>query len=157
EEYRTKTLVNEAGKTYQTRLMGCPPLKASRRKFHLFGCACCGQIAHLLPHMCYGRCLDFGLRYADEEVSLEDSMDLLDEARDMLDCFDGPGKAAAEVIWMVSFCLCDHFEDSVALAVARVARQVQRIDAQQQAVQVVLLRDIFGNPFRPFPCRSFPA
>src|SRR5262245_61263526 len=68
EEFRTTKYVDRSGNVCEMRLLGCPQLKASKRKFRLFGSACCGQIAHLLPHECYRRCLEFGLQYADGEV-----------------------------------------------------------------------------------------
>jgi hypothetical protein len=112
--------------------------RASDRKLRLFGAACCWERGALLYEEANRRCLAAFVRFADGEVTWRKAQ----AARD-----------AAFPTWgHVSILQCpDAGEDAyeTALGAAGPATPTEYFGRNRNAAQARLLRDIFGNPFRP--------
>jgi len=119
----------------------------SARKLRLFACACCYRVYTDGDGPEFDG-VTISERYADGQATDEE----LKQAEDDLDCGDyryGPADyatsgeidavlgAAAAATWIVEYNAAHHHPGPGLLA------------DQERLAQAVLLRDIFGNPFRP--------
>jgi hypothetical protein len=135
--------------------------KASDRKLRLFAVACCRRVWNLLSDKHSRKALTIAERYADAEVSEEKLGFAWGDARRAAQVAyrqDRPETADASAMWAVSM-LCEADIGSVVAAVGQAARceaypieQARLADAHKQ--QLLLLRDIFANPFH---CRQTAA
>jgi hypothetical protein len=130
------------------------------RRTRLFSCACVRGVWHLMPDERSRRVVEVAEQYADGRATADE----LDEAAGgastvayaaRKDPFKDAAWAATHVtgpddrMWM--FASSAHGSASQALAKAATKKVAER-DAHQAAAQTrqaALLRDIFGNPFRP--------
>ena len=130
---------------------------ASDRKLRLFACACCRSIWQLLDHENTRRAVEVAEQFADRLVR--------DRAR--ADARNAPGvwavanyaaarngglvTSAASCAWHARIHVGNHCSDSrppgTDLNVGIQAHFAGMEEEQQR--QVALLRDVFGNPFRP--------
>jgi hypothetical protein len=142
--------------------------RVSERKFRLFGCACCRRIWHLLFHPASREAVEVAERYADglaNRAQLQAAFDQADHAAYLAvtdpepnepDPFDLPGIniTVAEDAAYAAYALVEvYVEDMKSQAISAC------VDARDAALgmgnkdegrhQMDLLRDIFGNPFRP--------
>jgi hypothetical protein len=129
--------------------------KVSDRKLRLFGCACCRRVWDLLSDKYCRKALTVAERYADGEVSAEKLGFAWGDARRSAQVAHRQRLETAEgaAMWAVSM-LCEADIGRALAAVIMAARcEAYPGDAEQlaeaQRAQVTLLRDIFGNPFRP--------
>jgi len=128
--------------------------KRRARKLRLFGCACCRRIETLVTDERSRAALRAGEAFADDEIG----KDALITAR------KAAATAANEIqkrvglrstFWaafvaeMVTHVAFDAFESASIRAADAVARSGLRTQEQEEQSQLVLLRDIFGNPFQP--------
>jgi hypothetical protein len=119
----------------------------SDRKRRLFACACCRRIRAVLGHDDLRNGIEAAELHADGLLNKRG----LTEARDARDFH------ALAVKWALDrhrqFPLCSSQYASEALAAAGRRKfwsaAYQKAVAAEQAEQVVLLRDVVGNPFRP--------
>jgi hypothetical protein len=130
------------------RVRGLPStIKTTERKLRLFTCACCRAIWPLLTDERSRRAVETAERFADgiaTEEELRQADRLADDAWNEL--WGTRGKAAAQMAWYVS----------APYSLARNA--VWGFDsAIVGPLSAVLLRDVFGNPFRPGPPRKKQA
>jgi hypothetical protein len=135
--------------------------KASERKLRLFACACCRRVAHHLSNPAYQQFVEVGEQYADGGVSFEEcqaahriayeaytlavsgrgnNVDLAVAWATMPRGERGYLARYAEIVAGNSCRLGDGWIRH------RPLNQQQRLEQAQQAA---LLRDIFGNSFRP--------
>ncbi len=129
--------------------------KASERKLRLFACACVRRVWNLLSDKYIRKALAIAERYADGDVSADKLHFAWGDARRAAKVAYRQKRETAEAtaMWAVSM-LCEAEVSKVVEAVQVAVRcevfpmdETRFADAQKQ--QVPLLRDIFGNPFRP--------
>jgi hypothetical protein len=136
--------------------------KASDRKFRLFACACCRHIWHLLPNEEWQVAVETAERYADGEASVEELRTA--EANVSVDEVYCPSVAvlytcatdlpAYDIARYVSENAASGAEDAAFDATVTlqdeelVAGYIDAV-ATEPSAQARLVRDIFGNPFRP--------
>lgn len=134
--------------------------RSSERKRRLFAVACCRRAwQHFKGGVCHG-CLQTAEQYAD---GLTSGAELLQAETEALEAFtlcrdagDEPGTAATDAVYAAT---CSgvgwDFAEvassrTVAAVVAATSRdQAKAAKAAEVAAQVALVRDVFGNPFRP--------
>jgi hypothetical protein len=146
-------------------------LNASARKFRLLVCACCRHIWHLLTFPGSRELVELGEKYADGFVTRE----RLEAASDQLESVLAPlwknNKERSDLwpslaaTWVAYFdgrrnhgnsegagYMLRDVPEAVICAEKPIAGQdggTDRIRQREERVLVALIRDIFGNPFRP--------
>jgi hypothetical protein len=150
--------------------------RASHRKLRLFACACCRHILYLFGDGTDRAVRDLGERFARALGAAERLADDpapsagLREARQLVWNVRSPSRALRDAAWAVRWAVKEMREgepptvdaaEPVAVALeaaqraawaARGAAAVAEADVRQEEerrYQCHLLRDIFGNPFRP--------
>lgn len=149
------------------------PAKWDQRKLWLFGCACLRRVWHLLKDQRSRCCVELAERFVDGQASEQEVGETWDRflaAADTETLEDFPGFDSYEAIRNL-VCFVDptaslQIASEVAEGVGGFAAQAvpvappatwsdartqsnQRARRAERNVQVKLLRDIFGNPFRP--------
>ncbi len=141
----------------------------SDRKLRLFSCACCRRIWHLIPPY-HRKTVEVAERFADGRATREELFRSYQITRETPEDHEGDFDPAAEgedydefcVPWPSSATTATAFapggwdELDASFWSARLAgwgRPVQEYDKEREA-QAHLLRDIFGNPFRPVQAPS---
>jgi hypothetical protein len=126
--------------------------KASDRKLRLFACACCRRIWHLFLWEDSFKSIDVAERFADGEataaelhVAKELAVLAGDDAswRSMEEAVRAWAAAAPTQKNGISAAQCALFEIQRVFTENETAREEERVS------HIHLLRDIFGNPFRP--------
>jgi hypothetical protein len=116
--------------------------KASDRKLLLFACACYRRVGHLYAHRWVRKLVEVTERFADRQTSWEELEAARSEARPALPRDLAAVQDALDAAHRAS--------DALARAVVTAApRLVGGVWANARADQAALLRDLFGNPFRP--------
>jgi hypothetical protein len=126
-----------------------------RRKFRLFGCACCREVWDRIPERPFRTAIEVAERHADGQVKIGE----LRSARHRCEDYRGSDKAATRA----AFAVTDHKAITAAVFAAQHAAGagvsehwlLQPRGHQQSTIlerwgkQVLIVRDIFGNPLRP--------
>jgi hypothetical protein len=124
--------------------------KLTERKSRLFAVACCRRIWALIPSRVYQDIVDVAERFADGQADWQEL-----RAAEYL-AYDEAGiQGEDSALWAASHTAGDcvyfhpyyHFEDTTHFHAAIAAGPA----AKESIAQASLLRDIFGNPFRPLP------
>lgn len=128
------------------------------RKLRLFACACCHRIWHLLTDPRSRRAVEASEQYADEIGSLELLLHTHQEAWKAQEIAErGEAKQAAMAAYYGSYPRMnwDTAETTARDAVYALRPQAtptpeeRAVSNSERRAQCDLLRDIFGNPFRP--------
>jgi hypothetical protein len=132
--------------------------KGGRRRLRLFGCACCRRAWDALQGLASRGAVEQAERYADG--SLEEAAWRVAWVTVARAYAGAPrqAKPAANAVSLVTdrkawLAAGAWWHTSGKLA----TRLVGTTPEQEQAAQADLVRDIFANPFRPLPSRTFPA
>lgn len=129
--------------------------KATPRKLRLFACACCRCVEHLLTDERSRRAIDVAERLADGQATEEERLTAERDAFAVLasyratlrgDQVPDPATAAAEAAASTTVPGTD--SSLAAPGLLRVIGLSTAL-ALEQTTQIALLRDLFGNPFRP--------
>jgi hypothetical protein len=118
----------------------------SDRKLRLFGCACCRHVWDWLTENCFRDAVEVAERFADgqassKELAVAKRISGAALERNGLAGVTGPRYCALGSAWS-----CTRNPQTAALYPLWVFN-----DGAQRSWEVLLLRDIFGNPFRPIP------
>lgn len=131
-----------------------PTLQAPlpERKSRLFGLACCERIRHLITDPRSQCALEVVARYADGAATTDELYAAFDPAFDVAAELAERGDVGLSAFKQAAFavsdaCHPDELAESVAANAAEAAALVGMPD--ESLVHVTLVRDIFGNPFRP--------
>jgi hypothetical protein len=143
--------------------------EASGRKLRLFACACCRRIWDLLPGQCSRKAVEISERYADGVASKKELTAAradAAEARSVPVSSSWPPSAsrvatlAAQAAWQAT----ERVARVVLRSAAQTAQAAQQVawwaasgtraardeaEDEERSYQSALVRDIFGNPFRP--------
>ncbi|VTR99306.1 Uncharacterized protein OS=Sorangium cellulosum (strain So ce56) GN=sce5710 PE=4 SV=1 [Gemmata massiliana] len=127
--------------------------KVSDRKLRLFAVACCRRVWHSLPDERSRNAIEVAERYADGMANREEVLIALYEAKKVNGYmrrvtgirYQSPKLAAA-----LSLSLNTEHRFLIHVAGnAACLTEENDPDGQEQQIQGAILRDIFGNPFRP--------
>ncbi len=133
---------------------------ASNRRLRLFACACCRRIWGLLTSPRYRRAVETSERYADRlagPLELKAARAAAWERLTQEEASDAPARAAA-VRGLLREARAAAFEARAAAAnracrrhddMGAVAAAWRAAEVAEKRAQCALIRDIFGNPFRP--------
>jgi hypothetical protein len=128
--------------------------KARHRKLRLFACACCRRAWHRITHPFSREAVEVAERYADRQVKDVDRERVTQAMRVLC----GPGCSAAystpfHVVRSTRLTFIDGIiaAEHAVFAVTGVRNRGDNPAAEdgERAAQAELLRDVFGNPFRP--------
>jgi hypothetical protein len=140
--------------------------KASDRRLRLFAVACCRRIWHLFTDPSCRSAVETAEQFADADVK-ESEMDLARTALVEFQPVAQPSRAVRRVALKAAFRFSDDpvfltrpvdeadIADEVATVAAyatgvkNTASQWKVVQGTEKARQAKILRDIFGNPFRP--------
>jgi hypothetical protein len=131
--------------------------KASDRKLRLFAAACCRNLRRLVPaEGGGGRALAVSERFADGLATREELKAARKLARSCevaaarLDAYQAAQETVSAATYQVRWLAIDfQGRDPILAGYTAGTKAASRLAAEQSSEQVALLRDIFGNPFRP--------
>jgi hypothetical protein len=125
--------------------------KASDRRLRLFACACCRRIWRGFTHEVCRRAIEVAELHSDGLVTVDELWSAHDDAQ-RVNMLGHENDATYAAVYAAS---PDHFEARKGhlpgVNPVRVAKQALQADCSANATtfQVNVIRDIFGNPFRP--------
>ena len=126
--------------------------KASDRKLRLFAAACCRSIWHLLVEQPCRTAVEVAEKFADGDATQKD---MQEAAHPLVWIRRATNRSAAALYstwgtWSGTASFCKDFHDAVRNT-ADYAARAKGLGKGRRRQQAVLLRCIFGNPFRPSP------
>jgi hypothetical protein len=116
--------------------------RSGRRKLRLFACACCRRIWHLLPGEPHRRCVELSERFADGQIDKDEFQRQADAVRSQL--FAGSWVSDA-----VRAALEERPQDATWAPLFAAWAAGTGPNRDDERAQCDLVRELFGNPFRP--------
>src|SRR5262249_26374049 len=129
---------------------------ASERKLRLFSCGCVRHVWHLLTDVRSRVAAEGAERYADGRATRDEMLAALQAAKQAIPP-DGAARAAAAAAAATAITAYLQLSAAGAAWYALRAGPTPEARGAEQQWQVQLARDLFGNPFRPLPPRTWPA
>ena len=128
--------------------------KAGKRKLRLFACGCCRMIWHLLDNKILRPALEAAERFANGEADKDEIQQWYERAQSLLGggySPEAPGVVALTAAHMVAdACLSKAGSAAFGPTCMELALAGHSVgDLGGEAILCHLLRDVFGNPFRP--------
>jgi hypothetical protein len=124
--------------------------KVSDRKLRLFACACCRRMSPLVAHEDLRRGIETAEQYADRRATYQE-MVWAAKAAERAGCsLPRNERGWVNAVWTTTAMGLWYWLRPFGRTV-RTVRHLLSCDVEQAIHQARLLRDIFGNPFRPPP------
>ncbi len=130
--------------------------RQNARKMRLFGCACCRRLGNLLTDERSFVAIEVAEQFADgaakraaliaAQVAARAAVNELGQTESK---WEPDGWAANAVEMVVHGTAKIYFQLTATRAAEAIGQSRVRTNAAERAIQLGLLRDIFGNPFRP--------
>ena len=121
--------------------------KKKRRKLALFGVACCRHIPGLCNEKSSSIAIDISERYAERKAKIDDVRNAVRKTGPPRGDYSHYDRAALDRYLAEHAVLCNAAFNPVLVSEYALKASLDR--AGERAHQCALLRDIFGNPFRP--------
>jgi hypothetical protein len=137
----------------RVELLSAGPL--SERRLRLLGCACCRRLWKLMTDKRSQQAVEGAERYVEEQLSITDLQGLHDAARraweaapyEMGKKANSTAAAAATATYVSSSHIdINVLSNTMGAAVEGFPKKARKLS--EQRCQAILLRDVFGNPFR---------
>jgi hypothetical protein len=125
--------------------------KGSHRKLRLFAAYSFRSLLYLLPDPRQHRAVDTLEQMAEGTASVRDRQEAVRDTRLALPAYSQPGDEPADDPYFVALMLFREFRSSSVGTHAWAATAGVADSGTVRREQCELLRDIFGNPFRPVP------
>jgi hypothetical protein len=120
-------------------------VRRQRRKLRLFACACCRRIWHVFTDERSQQAVEASERYADKLIERGELSTAHRNANAVIeDSESTPAEQAASFVAQGDFGV-----ESILYLTQRSAFAGGSLHKNEQVAQAAIVRDIFGNPFRP--------
>ncbi len=123
------------------------------RKLRLFNCGCCRRIWSLFPNEQSRRAIEVAEGYADDAVSGEALATARQAAKDIANATSGSYSAEGYAAWAAVYA---SYETPFTSCAYNTRAAIYFANGKDDALsrlethsQIAILRDVFGNPFRP--------
>ncbi len=124
------------------------------RKLRLFAVACCRHIEHLLTDSRSRKALEVIERYVDGMARSTERRQASVHAGAVVGDLEGVIDGRFQAAWAASSAIDDVFDEPTdCCEAAKVAAAASRSKSSEETYQAALLRDVFGNPYRPLNLR----
>jgi hypothetical protein len=130
-------------------MLDCLRGKVCDRKLTLLSCHVCRRLWHLLPDEGCKRAVEAAERSLDGKVSADALQEMRDDAWDSVCRIEGSGGAGSVPSLAAHAAFYATCQPPVAEYALQCGQRVASSASAEMAAQAALVRDLFGNPFRP--------
>jgi hypothetical protein len=127
------------------KMLRCNRLKNLDRKFRLFSCACCRRIWNLLPDKASQLAVETAERFADGQATRSEMLDVVAKLKPQ--SYTDTSWRAGKAAW---YTVTDILQSDAAYHTANQTAEADPASGEEIREWLAeIIRDIFGNPFRP--------